>query len=50
MIIGKAHYKSTGPEIWRGYQGEITHFVSSMAVPLENYNGYFYLLSEKGSN
>jgi cysteine synthase B len=28
----KAHYNSTGPEIWRDTAGEVTHFVSAMGT------------------
>lgn len=27
-----AHYKTTGPEIWRDTEGQLTHFVSSMGT------------------
>ena len=28
----KAHYKTTGPEIWRDTNGEVTHFVAAMGT------------------
>jgi cysteine synthase B len=28
----EAHYRSTGPEIWRQTQGTVTHFISSMGT------------------
>lgn len=28
----QAHYKTTGPEIWRDTKGQVTHFISSMGT------------------
>ena len=42
----KAHYKTTGPEIWRDTDGKITHFVSSMG-PTGTIMGTSAFLKEK---
>ncbi len=44
-----AHYKTTGPEIWRDTNGKITHFVSSMGTT-GSIMGNSMFLKEKNSN
>ncbi len=45
----KAHYKSTGPEIWRDTNGEVTHFVAAMGTT-GTVMGVSTFLKEKNKN
>ena len=45
----RAHYKTTGPEIWRDTHGEVTHFVSAMGTT-GTIMGVSTYLKEKNKN
>ena len=45
----KAHYKTTGPEIWSDTNGEVTHFVSAMGTT-GTIMGTSTFLKEKNDN
>ena len=45
----RAHYKTTGPEVWEATQGQITHFVSAMGTT-GTIMGVSTYLKEKNNN
>jgi cysteine synthase B len=43
----KAHYKTTGPEIWNDTEGTVTHFVAVTGNNRNNHGNFYLFKGEK---
>jgi cysteine synthase B len=46
----KAHYKTTGPEIWNDTEGTVTHFVALWEQQEQSYGNFYLFEKRKPSN